>query len=69
MNLVSAAVRDLTPLLAGPLFLFWLVVGWSAPFLLLSAVLSLRRIAKAQERLAAAAEGVRPAQPGSILAA
>lgn len=69
MDLLLLAAKDLSTALAGPLILLWVIVGWTAPFLLLSAVLSLRRIATAQERIAAASEDRRAAQPGSILAA
>lgn len=69
MDLLLLIAKDLYSGLAGPLVLLWVIVGMAAPFMLLSAVLSLRRIAKAQERIAAAAEERRAAQPGAILAA
>lgn len=67
MELLTLAARDLTAYLSGPLLLLWLIVGWSAPFLLLSAVLSLRRIAKALERIASSDRPARPAPPGSVI--
>jgi hypothetical protein len=67
MDLLYAAVRDLTALLSGPLLLLWLIIGWSAPFLMLSAVLSLRRIARALERLDAAGSREAPRASGAVL--
>jgi hypothetical protein len=56
MEPLLVIAKGLSGALAGPLFLLWIVVGWAAPFMLLSAVLSLRRIARALERHADALE-------------